>query len=56
MLQVFREVLAVDADDGVAFDIDALKVDRIREEVAYGSLRLQTSATIDKAGSKSRST
>lgn len=49
MLQVFREVLAVDADDGVAFDIDALKVDRIREEVAYGGLRLQTSATIDKA-------
>lgn len=49
MLQVFREVLAVDADDGVAFDVDALKVDRIREEVAYGGLRLQTSATIDKA-------
>lgn len=49
MLQVFREVLAVDADDGVVFDIDALKVDRIREEVAYGGLRLQTSATIDKA-------
>lgn len=49
MLRVFREVLAVDADDGVAFDVDALKVDRIRERVAYGGLRLQTSATIDKA-------
>lgn len=49
MLQVFREVLAVDVDDGVVFDVDALKVDRIREEVAYGGLRLQTSATIDKA-------
>lgn len=49
MLQVFREVLAVDVDDGIAFDVDALKVDRIREDVAYGGLRLQTSATIDKA-------
>lgn len=49
MLQVFREVLAVDENDGVVFDVGGLKVDRIREEVAYGGLRLQTTALIDKA-------
>jgi predicted nucleotidyltransferase component of viral defense system len=49
MLQVFREVLAVEQNDGVVFDVDGLKVDRIREEIAYGGLRLQTTALIDKA-------
>ena len=49
MLQVFREVLAVEQNDGVVFDVEGLKVDRIREEIAYGGLRLQTTALIDKA-------
>ncbi|MDZ4112245.1 MAG: nucleotidyl transferase AbiEii/AbiGii toxin family protein [Brevundimonas sp.] len=50
MLQVFREVLAIPVDDdGVVFDVDGLRVDRIREEAAYGGLRLQTTATIDRA-------
>lgn len=49
MLQVFREVLAIEENDGVVFDVEGLKVDRIREEVAYGGLRLQTTAVIDKA-------
>lgn len=49
MLQVFRDVLAVEENDGVVFDVEGLKVDRIREEVAYGGLRLQTTALIDKA-------
>jgi predicted nucleotidyltransferase component of viral defense system len=46
MLATFREILAQDAEDGVVFDVDALRVDRIREELQYGGLRLRTMALI----------
>lgn len=49
MLTVFREILAQDAGDGVQFDVAALRVDRIRVELAYGGLRLQTTAEISGA-------
>lgn len=49
MLGIFREICAVPADDGVTFDIAALAIDRIREELAYGGLRIKTVATIDRA-------
>jgi predicted nucleotidyltransferase component of viral defense system len=49
MLAVFREVLAVNADDGVAFDVKGLAVDLIREELEYGGLRIKSNATIDGA-------
>jgi len=50
MLQVFKTVLShgVD-DDGVTFDAEALTVDRIREGVSYGGLRLQTWANVGGA-------
>ena len=38
LLQLFREVLDTPvADDGVAFDVEALRIDRIREDVANQS-------------------
>jgi predicted nucleotidyltransferase component of viral defense system len=38
LLQLFREVLDTPvADDGVAFDVGALRIDRIREDVANQS-------------------
>lgn len=46
MVSVFREVCGVTADDGVEFDLGALRVDRIREELEYGGLRLRTVATV----------
>ncbi len=46
MLATFREILAQAADDGVEFDVDALRVDRIREELEYGGLWLRTIACI----------
>lgn len=49
MLAVFREMLAQDAGDGVQFDAGALRVDRIREELEYGGLRLRTTAEISGA-------
>lgn len=49
ILATFREILAHDANDGVVFDADALRVDRIREELEYGGLRLRTTASISGA-------
>ncbi|UVK49997.1 nucleotidyl transferase AbiEii/AbiGii toxin family protein (plasmid) [Mesorhizobium sp. AR02] len=49
MLATFREILAQDAGDGVEFDADALRVDRIREELEYGGLRRRTTASISGA-------
>lgn len=46
MLATFREVLVRVADDGVLFDANALRVDRIREELEHGGLRLRTTASI----------
>ncbi len=46
MLATFREILAQQVDDGVAFDVDGLRVDRIWEELEYGGLRLSTTASI----------
>ncbi|SFZ81764.1 Predicted nucleotidyltransferase component of viral defense system [Devosia enhydra] len=49
MLGTFRDILALNDDDGVEFDVDALRVDRIREELEYGGLRLRTTASISGA-------
>lgn len=49
MLATFREILARGAADGVEFDVDALRVDRIREELEYGGLRMRTTASIGGA-------
>ncbi|MGR8964179.1 nucleotidyl transferase AbiEii/AbiGii toxin family protein [Rhizobium leguminosarum] len=49
MLATFREILTQGAADGVEFDVDALRVDRIREELEYGGLRLRTTASIGGA-------
>lgn len=46
MLAVFREVCAVAENDGVTFDLDALRIDRIREALEYGGLRLRTVAAV----------
>jgi predicted nucleotidyltransferase component of viral defense system len=49
VLGIFREVLAIAVEDGVEFDIPALRVDRIREGPEYGGLRLRTTATVSGA-------
>ncbi len=49
MIAAFQEILVVQAEDGVEFDMKALRVDRIREEQVYGGLRLRTTASISGA-------
>ncbi|WP_258763196.1 nucleotidyl transferase AbiEii/AbiGii toxin family protein [Bradyrhizobium arachidis] len=48
-LGIFKEIGAVQADDGVTFDIDSLEVDTVRDESGYNGLRLKCYATIDGA-------
>ena len=49
MLAVFRNILERDVNDGVTFDSTALRMDRIREELEYGGLRLRTTANVGGA-------
>ena len=49
ILAVFRDICAIKADDAVVFDISALAVDRVRDELEYGGLRIKTNATVDGA-------
>ena len=46
ILAVFREICAIEENDGVIFDVDALRVELIREELEYGGLRLRTTARL----------
>lgn len=52
MMATFREVCAIEAQDGVIFDGAALSADAIRDESDYGGLRLKTHATL--AGARIR--
>ena len=49
MVAAIKEILATNVEDGVEFDADALRADQIREEIAYGGLRLRTTASIGGA-------
>lgn len=49
MVAAFKEILAIDVEDGVEFDSNAIRVDQIREELEYGGLRLRTTASISGA-------
>ena len=49
VLKVFREVCGMSADDGITFEADKLRIERIREELEYGGLRLRTVANLPRA-------
>lgn len=49
MVKTFQEICAVPFDDGVIFDVEGVQIDRIREELEYGGLRIKTNATVDGA-------
>lgn len=49
MLATFRDILSLEVEDGVVFDLDALRVDRIREELDYGGLRMRAMGSVGGA-------
>lgn len=49
MLATFRDILSLDVEDGVVFAPETLRVERIREELEYGGLRLRAIASVGGA-------
>ena len=49
VLEDFREILGMERRDGVRFDADRARIDRIREGNEYGGLRILTTAGIGGA-------
>jgi hypothetical protein len=46
LLGTFREVMAIEAGDGVVFDLKGLGIEAIREDIEYGGSRLRTTAAL----------
>jgi hypothetical protein len=46
LAHVVRAIAAVDADDGVTFDLTSITIQEIRDAAHYPGLRLRVSATI----------
>jgi hypothetical protein len=49
MVDTFKEICALSYNDGVVFDVDSVEVDRIREDLEYGGLRIKSNAAVDGA-------
>jgi predicted nucleotidyltransferase component of viral defense system len=49
LLETFREIMAVEVDDGVIFDLKGLRIEPIREGLEYGGSRLRTTAALSGA-------
>jgi predicted nucleotidyltransferase component of viral defense system len=49
MISIFQEVCAVPFNDGVVFDADSVRGERIREQAEYGGLRITANAAVDQA-------
>jgi hypothetical protein len=49
ILEIFWAVLAIPADDGVAFDLGALRSQPIQEDLDYGGVRLRATASSSSA-------
>jgi predicted nucleotidyltransferase component of viral defense system len=46
LLATFREVMAIEVDDGLSFDLKGLEIEAIREAIEYGGSRLRTTAAL----------
>ena len=46
LLGTFREIMAVEVDDGVSFDLKGLRIEAIRQELEYGGSRIRTAAAL----------
>ena len=48
LIAVFSEIMSLQVDDGLVYDIDKLTARAIREEQQYGGIRLRTVANLGK--------
>jgi predicted nucleotidyltransferase component of viral defense system len=46
LLTTFREIMSIEAEDGIHFDLKSLRIEAIREELEYGGSRLRTTAAL----------
>jgi predicted nucleotidyltransferase component of viral defense system len=46
LLTTFREIMSIEAEDGIQFDLKSLRIEAIREELEYGGSRLRTTAAL----------
>jgi predicted nucleotidyltransferase component of viral defense system len=46
ILQAFGEIMQVEVEDGIVFDRDSLRIDRIREDDRYGGVRMRAQAAL----------
>ena len=46
VLDVFRDILVREGDDGVRFDVKGAEIGRIRKDTEYGGLRIKTTADV----------
>ena len=44
--RVVRDAAAVDADDGIAFDLDSISIQEIRDDAEYPGLRMRAAVTL----------
>ena len=49
LITTFRDIAAMDMGDGIAFDLDSVKADAIREDNTYGGTRIHLLARIGSA-------
>ena len=47
--KTFRDVCAIEVDDGIVFDAGSVKATEIRKEAGYGGVRVELRATLDGA-------
>lgn len=48
LVQVVRDIAAIEADDGVVFDVDTISTQQIREEADYPAFRVRITAAIGR--------
>lgn len=49
LLAAFRDMMVIDVDDGVVFDVSGLRIQSIRERQLYGGSRVQATAAVSGA-------
>ncbi len=46
LLATFRDILSINVDDSLSFNVNALSIEAIRESIEYGGSRLRTTAAL----------